>query len=91
MSEHIIESFDYLNVTVDEKLCSQYMDGYQKFGWKQDDNMHPEKSMGKVTLHMKRSRHIINTVELTRLQQHYEWRRLLRWRLLKIQFRQRCP
>jgi len=73
MSEYIIESFDYLNVTVDEKLCSQYMDGYQKFGWKQDENMQPEKNMGKVTLHMKRSRHIINKVELTRLQQHYEY------------------
>lgn len=29
--------------------------------------------MGKVTLHMKRSRHIINKVELARLQQHYEY------------------
>lgn len=72
MSEQRIDTFDYLNVTVDEKLCSQYMDGYQKFGWKQDENVPPEKNMGKVTFHMKRSRHIINKVELTRLQQHYE-------------------
>lgn len=72
MSEHIAESFDYLKVTVDEKLCSQYIDSYQKFGWKQDENMQTEKNMGKVTLHMKRSRHIINKVELTRLQHHYE-------------------
>ncbi len=73
MSEHAIESFDYLTVTVDEKLCSQYMDGYEKFGWKMDENMQTEKNMGKVTLHMKRSRHIMNKVELTRLQQHYEY------------------
>lgn len=72
MSEHVIESFDYLTVTVDEKLCSQYMDSYQKFGWKMDQNMQPEKTMGKITLHMKRSRQIINKVELTRLQRHYE-------------------
>ena len=72
MSEHIIDSFDYLKVTVDEQLCSQYMDGYRRFGWKQDENMQSEKNMGKVTLHMKRSRHIINKVELARLQQHYE-------------------
>ena len=72
MSEHIIDSFDYLNVTVDEQLCSQYMDGYRRFGWKPDENMQSEKNMGKVTLHMKRSRHIINKVELARLQQHYE-------------------
>lgn len=29
--------------------------------------------MGKVTLHMKRGRHIMNKVELTRLQKHYEY------------------
>ena len=73
MKEQKIDSFDYLNVTIDEKYCSQYMDSYQKFGWRQDENMPSEKNMGKVTLYMKRSRHIINKVELTRLQQHYEY------------------
>ena len=73
MKEQKIDSFDYLNVTIDEKYCSQYMDSYQKFGWRQDENVPSEKNMGKVTLHMKRSRHIINKVELTRLQQHYEY------------------
>lgn len=73
MIEQIIDSYDYLKVTVDEEFCSQYMDGYEKFGWKMDENMQPEKNMGKVTLHMKRNRHIMNKVELTRLQQHYEY------------------
>lgn len=72
MSEPMFGSFDYLKVTVGEELISQYMDGYEKFGWKMDENVQPEKSMGKVTLHMKRSRHIINKVELIRLQRHYE-------------------
>lgn len=72
MSEQVIDSFDYLKVTVTEDLCSQYMDGYEKFGWKPDENMPTEKAMGKVTLHMKRGRHIMNKVELTRLQHHYE-------------------
>lgn len=72
MNEHTFGSFDYLKVTVEEELLSQYMDGYEKFGWKMDENVKPEKSMGKVTLHMKRSRHIINKVELIRLQRHYE-------------------
>lgn len=72
MSEHGIESFDYLKVTVDENRCSQYIDDYQKFGWKLDENMQMERNMGKATIHMKRSRHIMNKVELTRLQQHYE-------------------
>lgn len=73
MNEQVINSFDYLNVTVEEEYCSQYIDGYQKFGWKMDDNIKTEKNMGKVTLHMKRSRHIMNKVELTRLQRHYEY------------------
>ena len=73
MSEQVIDSYDYMKVTVDEEFCSQYMDGYEKFGWKMDENMPSEKNMGKVTLHMKRNRHIMNKVELTRLQQHYEY------------------
>lgn len=72
MNEQIMDSYDYMKVTVDEEMCSRYMDDYQKFGWKIDENVSSEKSMGKVTLHMKRNRHIVNKVELTRLQRHYE-------------------
>lgn len=72
MNENRMDVFDYQNVTVAEKLCSQYMDGYEKFGWKIDENLQPEKNMGKVTLHMKRNRHIVNKVELIRLQKHFE-------------------
>ncbi len=72
MNERTVDSFDYWKVTVEEDLLSQYIDGYEKFGWRMDENRQPEKSMGKVTLHMKRGCHIINKVELTRLQQHYE-------------------
>ena len=64
--------FDYQKVTVEGDLCSQYIDSYQKFGWKMDENMPAEKNMGKSTLYMKRSRNILNKVELTRLQRHYE-------------------
>lgn len=63
--------FDYQKVTVEGDLCSQYIDSYQKFGWKMDENMPAEKNMGKATLYMKRSRNILNKVELTRLQRHY--------------------
>ncbi|MDO5423276.1 MAG: hypothetical protein Q4F41_06075 [Eubacteriales bacterium] len=66
------ESFEYLKVTVEEELLSQYMDGYEKFGWRMDENIPTEKRMGKATLHMKRSRYVVNKVELTRLQRHYE-------------------
>lgn len=72
MSGQKFDSFDYLKVTVEEDFFSQYMDGYEKFGWIRDENRQTEKYMGKVTLYMKRSRHIMNKVELVRLQQHYE-------------------
>ena len=68
MTEH----YDYLKVTVEDGLYSQYVDGYASFGWKPDENLPQERGMGKVTLHLKRSRNILNKVELTRLQRHYE-------------------
>lgn len=68
----MMDSFDYLKVVVEDDLCSQYMDGYASFGWRQDENLPPEKAAGKVTLHFKRSRSILNKTELTRLQRHYE-------------------
>lgn len=72
MNERRIDSYDYMKAVVDEKMCSQYIDSYQKFGWKIDENMRPERNMGKATLYMKRSRKITNKAELTRLQRHYE-------------------
>ena len=66
------ESYDYLKVSVEENLVSQYMDGYASFGWKVDENLPTEKGNGKVQLHFKRSRNILNKTELTRLQRHYE-------------------
>ena len=67
-----MEGYDYKKVTVDEDLCSQYMDGYTCFGWRQDENMPTEKTGGKVTLHYKRGRGILNKTELVRLEQHFE-------------------
>ena len=68
----MFESYDYLNISVEESLCSQYMDGYASFGWKVDENLPMKKENGKVQLHFKRSRNILNKTELTRLQRHYE-------------------
>ena len=70
MSE--FESFDYTKVAVAENQMSQYMDGYEHFGWRVDSNVPIEKGMGKVTIHLKRSRAVLNKMELTRLQRHFE-------------------
>lgn len=66
------ESYDYMTLTIDENRVSQYIDGYENFGWKLDENVSSEKAMGKITLHLKRSRAILNKTELIRLQRHYE-------------------
>ncbi len=34
MKEQAFESYDYLKVTVEDDLCSQYIDGYTSLGWK---------------------------------------------------------
>ena len=70
MSE--FESYDYLRVTVQEEQLSEYLDGYENFGWKLDPNIPVEKNGGKAVLHFKRSRAILNKTELIRLQRHYE-------------------
>lgn len=67
-----MESYDYMNAAVESGLCSQYMDGYSSFGWRADENLPAEKSGGRVMLHFKRSRNILNKTELIRLQRHYE-------------------
>ena len=68
----MFESYDYLNISVEERLCSQYMDGYGSFGWKIDENLSTQKGGGKVQLHFKRVRNILNKTELIRLQRHFE-------------------
>ena len=72
MQERKYDSFDYMKICADEDKISRCMDGYLSFGWRQDENVKTEKSMGKVTIYLKRSRNIMNKVELTRLQRHYE-------------------
>ena len=66
------ESYDYLKVTVKEEQLSEYLDGYENFGWKLDPNVPVEKNGGKAVFHFKRSRAIINKTELIRLQKHFE-------------------
>jgi len=75
--------YDYKTVAVPHDKVSLYLDAYENFGWIMDDSIPPKeaKSMvtlpvikigGAVTLKLKRDRKILNKVELTRLQQHFE-------------------
>lgn len=65
-------SYEYKELNVKEDKVSFYLDCYENFGWQQDENFPPQENGGIVTLKLKRNRKLINKVELTRLQRHFE-------------------
>lgn len=64
--------YEYKELNVKEEQASFYLDCYENFGWQQDDKFPPQENGGLVTWKLKRNRKIINKVELTRLQRHFE-------------------
>ena len=69
-------AYEYKEVTVDNSRASFMMDCYENFGWELDERMaehEPHTNASKKTiLRMKRNRKLVNKVELTRLQRHFE-------------------
>ena len=65
-------SYEYKELNIKEEQASFYLDCYENFGWKQDENFPPQENGGMVTLKLKRNRKMVNKVELTRLQRHFE-------------------
>lgn len=63
---------EYKEVTVRSDKAPLYLDGYESFGWQQDENFPPQESGGKITLRLRRDRKLVNKTELTRLQRHFE-------------------
>ncbi|MGN1248620.1 MAG: hypothetical protein ACI4XW_00970 [Candidatus Spyradocola sp.] len=64
--------YEYKEATVPAQQASMYMDCYACFGWEPDGNMAAIQGRSSTTLRMKRNRNLINRMELTRLQQHFE-------------------
>lgn len=65
-------AYEYKEVTVEHEKASFYLDCCESFGWQQDENFPPKETGGRVTLKLKRNRRLVNRVELTRLQRHFE-------------------
>ena len=69
-------AYEYTEVTVESEQVSMYLDCYENFGWTVDERAYTQEhaSAGKnlATIHLKRNRKIINKMELTRLQRHFE-------------------
>lgn len=70
--QHDFTAYDYQECTVQTAQVSFYLDSYESFGWRVDDNRPPKEAGGKTTLYFKRSRKIVNKTELTRLQRNFE-------------------
>lgn len=68
------KGYDYKEIVVENSKMSQYIDGYNSFGWDFDDNQNFDKvnEYGKIKVRLKRDRKIMNKVELTRLERHFE-------------------
>lgn len=69
-------AYEYKEVTVDSSRASFMLDCYENFGWVLDERMtehesHPN-APKRTILRMKRNRKLVNKVELTRLQRHFE-------------------
>lgn len=64
--------YEYKEVAVPSEEVSFYLDGYKNFGWSADEKFEITHGSHMTTLHLKRNRKIINKMELTRLQQHFE-------------------
>ena len=69
-------AYEYKEVTIDSSRASFMLDCYENFGWELDERMteyenHPNAAK-KTILRMKRNRKLVNKVELTRLQRHFE-------------------
>ena len=81
--------YEYKQATVPRGNLSQYLDGYESFGWQQDDRRPPSAGGRRVTIYLKRDRKIANKMELTRLQRHFEAApcRLYLWVLRRQQVR----
>ena len=64
--------YEYKEVAVRSEQASFYLDCYENFGWRMDENFTVDHGSNLKTIRLKRDRKIINKMELTRLQQHFE-------------------
>lgn len=64
--------YEYKEIAVSPDQASFYLDCYENFGWSEDENFAVINGPPLTTLHLKRDRKIVNKMELTRLQRHFE-------------------
>ena len=71
-SENKYIGYEYRDFTVNRKMESVYVDGYQNFGWTLEEIVPSVKGVFTEVLKFKRDLKIVNKAELTRLQHRFE-------------------
>ena len=64
--------YEYKEIPAGGERASFCLDCYQNFGWVLDEHTPEQALRGKGKLVLKRNRRIVNKMELTRLQRHFE-------------------
>lgn len=64
--------YEYLELPAGGSHTPLQLDGYENFGWVLNDRTPEQALRGKGKLLLKRDRKIVNKMELTRLQRHFE-------------------
>ncbi|MDO4173153.1 MAG: hypothetical protein Q4D42_00185 [Eubacteriales bacterium] len=64
--------YEYKEVVVSPDKASLYLDCYENFGWQEDAHFAAAHGRQPITLRLKRDRKMVNKMELTRLQRHFE-------------------
>ncbi len=64
--------YEYQDLKIDKSSLHGYMDGYVNFGWEMLEQRGMTGEPNKVLVSMRRDSRIINKIELTRLQSHFE-------------------
>lgn len=64
--------YEYKEISADGERAAFCLDCYESFGWVLDERTSENSSVGKGKYLLKRERKIINKMELTRLQRHFE-------------------
>lgn len=64
--------YEYKEIHAAGERAAFYLDCYESFGWTADERAQEGGPAGKGTLVLRRERKIVNKMELTRLQRHFE-------------------
>lgn len=71
-------AYEYKEMAAESSRASFLLDGYECFGWELDENFSGDRrsdkpgNLKKIIVRLKRSRKIVNKMELTRLQRNFE-------------------